>query len=109
MSPDDMRELAEWHEAAADEFKFAAMLNPRADERVLNFAAKMRRDSAAIIRWAADVLEAEPVAHVQLIQHGYHSRQTALKPLICLPVETQLIIKPSFEPKAITFGDDNEN
>lgn len=107
LSPSQMEELAQWHDergreysASAEQFKSA----PSAKDWAAT--ANRHAQSAAIIRWAAKVLEAEPVGVVtnewgdpeEFAERGLECNGPVIQKAA---IGAQLIIKP-------TFGDDNE-
>lgn len=91
MSPEDMREQAKWHE-----FSASRQNSPR-NKRYHTQAAK-------IIRWAADVLEAEPAG---VIGAAYGDPESFAQREVTL--DDKVIQKSAFRSKLIvkpTFGDE---
>lgn len=103
MTPAQLRELAAFQEERAASFyelaEFCAKDKWR--ETPAGIESQKHNQSAAIIRWAADVLEAETVAACKHEPMGHFVVNTDDAYLLPGCGEFQLIIKP-------TFGDDND-
>lgn len=89
MTPEDMRELAKWHEEVAKN----ALLAPTKQKHAR---------SAAIIRFAIKVLETAPLFKSGKTGVGLDISPAQWREIDALPAGAEFFVKP-------TFGDDNDN
>lgn len=67
MTPEQMEELAKWHDGKAIQCEVEAGIYADAETKAYWTSEEgNHHKSASIIRWAAKVLEAEPVADIEL-------------------------------------------